>query len=416
MSSSVSSSPTSFSPREVQELRRALLAWYDREARILPWRIHGHAGGSAGGSGRRMSAYRVLLSETMLQQTQVSVVVERYREFVRRWPSARALASASLDEVLAAWSGLGYYSRARNLHRAVGEVVAHRGGHFPRDVEALRRLPGVGPYTANAVAALAFGHAVVAIDGNVRRVGARLFAYDAKPRLLEGAIQGLAGQTPAGMDAAARARHGDFAQALMELGALVCRPRAPRCGLCPLSGYCVAYRRGQVDSFPQRVARARRAVREGRAWIVERDGAYLLLARAPRGLLGGMFLPPLEGLDNPRVKTNTEMRALQTALAAHSTTRGFVEVGEVRHVFTHISFTARVYHLRLKPVKSDAERALLLWLSRALAPLEESGTAVWLPYDALGEIALPSLTSKLIVASRHRLKGVALVEAARRKD
>lgn len=393
--SSVSATPATLTARDLRMFRRRLLAWYDREARTLPWRARG---------GRRASAYRVLVSEMMLQQTRVAVVAGRYRDFVRRWPGARSLAAASEDEVLAAWSGLGYYARARNLHRAVCEVVSRHGGRFPRDLRALRRLPGVGEYTASALAALAFDEPVVAVDGNVRRVASRLFAFGngafgggdggGDARRLDSAVQGLVLR-----DAG---RHGDFAQALMELGALVCRPRSPLCGECPVSGFCAAYSAGRVAEFPVRAERARRDVREGRAWVVEHGGRVLLVARGRRGLLGGMFLPPLEGLDGDGDSDggDGERALLIEALSARISSRSCVEAGEARHIFTHVDFRARVYGLRL-----SSSRGLPRWLSDILDPMEARGEVVWLSRGDLHAetraVALPRLTIKLIETTKR---------------
>ena len=373
--------PPLFPAARARALRRQLLAWYDREARPLPWR------------GKRVSAYRTLLSETMLQQTRVAVVLPRYQDFLRRWPSARAFAAASQEEILAAWSGLGYYARARNLHQAVREVVFQRGGRFPRTPHELRQLPGVGPYTANALAAIAFSQPVVAIDGNVRRVAARLLAHEGASTQIDAAIQSLAVNAPS------PARHGDFAQAMMEIGALVCLPRRARCTLCPISRFCLSYKTGQTERFPRPTKRPTRVKRSGRAWILLHDGKVLLLVRRRQGLLAKMALPPLDGLDgaSSRVGYKDAQDALIAILSARLTqaprTR-FVEAGIVRHEFTHISYTARVYRLDLK-----RDQSLPAWLSRPLAPLVQTGSALWVSQDSLHTIAAARLTSKLIQAA-----------------
>jgi A/G-specific adenine glycosylase len=291
-------------------MRGALLAWYDRAARELPWR-------APPGSGAAPEPYRVWLSEVMLQQTTVAAVRGHFAAFLARWPTAAALAAAPEAEVMAAWAGLGYYARARNL-LACARAVADRGGRFPDSEEELRALPGVGPYTAAAIAAIAFGRQAVVVDGNVERVMARLHAVEtplpeAKPRL-----RALAARlTPAD-------RPGDYAQAVMDLGATICTPRAPACGICPWREACAGRQAGTAAELPRRAAKAAKPLRRGVAYLALRsDGAVLAETRPPTGLLGGMLglpgsawseAPPL-----PRPPFPAPWRRL----------------GEVRHVFTH---------------------------------------------------------------------------------
>ena len=255
------------------EASAEILAWYDRHARALPWRV-------PPGSDERPDPYRVWLSEVMLQQTTVAAVIPHFERFTARWPTVEALAAAEDGAVMAAWAGLGYYARARNL-LACARAVAGQGG-FPDTEPGLRALPGVGAYTAAAVAAIAFGHPAVVVDGNVERVMARLHAVLAP---LPGARRELrehaAALTPAH-------RPGDHAQAVMDLGATVCTPRRPACGICPWMARCAGRRAGLAETLPRRAPRAPRPARRGTLWIARRaDGAWLLERRPPRGMLGG---------------------------------------------------------------------------------------------------------------------------------
>ena len=258
-------------------ISRKLLAWYDRAARSLPWRL-------PPGAADRPDPYRIWLSEVMLQQTTVAAVGDRFAAFVARWPTVGALAAAPDAEVMAAWAGLGYYARARNLLACARVVARELGGRFPDTEEGLRALPGVGAYTAAAVAAIAFGRRAVVVDGNVERVMARLFAIEiplpaAKPRLVELA----ATLTPA-------ARAGEHAQALMDLGATICTPKRPACGICPLVADCAARRAGIAAELPRRAAKPAKPVRRGIAYLAVRaDGAVLVETRPANGLLGGML-------------------------------------------------------------------------------------------------------------------------------
>jgi A/G-specific adenine glycosylase len=254
------------------------LAWYDRHRRRLPWRA---------APGEPSDPYRVWLSEIMLQQTTVKAVAPYYARFLARWPDVRALAAAPLDEVLKTWAGLGYYSRARNLHACALAVVERHDGIFPADEAELRALPGIGGYTAAAIAAIAYDVPAIPIDGNVERVIARLYAVETPLPAAKREIAGLAlGIRP-------QNRAGDFAQALMDLGATICTPKRPACGLCPWHGSCAAEKRGDAEAFPRRTPKREGALRRGAAFVVRRTDGYLLLrSRPPRGLLGGMTEVP----------------------------------------------------------------------------------------------------------------------------
>ena len=254
---------------------QALLRWYDVNARTLPWR-------TPPGSATRPDPYRVWLSEVMLQQTTVAAVAPRYERFLARWPNVEAMAAATLDDVLGEWAGLGYYARARNLHKCA-QAVSARGG-FPETEEALRALPGVGDYTASAIAAIAFDRPAVVMDANIERVASRLFAIEtplpkAKPEL-KAAIATI---WP-------KKRSGDFAQCLMDLGATVCGPRAPKCLLCPLTEHCRARAKGIAEALPVKARKPEKPLRRGVAYALVNDRGEVLFERRPeKGLLGGML-------------------------------------------------------------------------------------------------------------------------------
>jgi A/G-specific adenine glycosylase len=300
-----------------------LLGWYDRHRRVLPWRA---------GPGDRADPYVVWLSEIMLQQTTVAAVAPRFAAFLSRFPDVGALAGARWEEVARAWAGLGYYARARNLH-AAAKAVAARGG-FPEDEAGLRALPGVGAYTAAAVAAIAFGRPAVPVDGNVERVMARLFAVR---ETLPGARAALAAHARAlGAAAAARARPGDFAQALFDLGATLCTPRRPGCALCPLRGGCEAHAQAIAEALPAKAPKTARPRRHGTAfWLEDARGHVLLRRRPHEGLLGGM--PELPG-----TPWRAEPWGQEEACAHAPAAASWSSAGLVRHVFTHFALDLSV--------------------------------------------------------------------------
>jgi A/G-specific adenine glycosylase len=327
----------------------ALLRWFDHHRRDLPWR-------------RKPSPYRTLVSEFMLQQTVVATVEPYFERFVARFPDFAALAAAREDEVTALWSGLGYYARARNLRRAAIAVVADQGGVLPSDEETLRTLPGIGPYTAAAVAAIAFDRPVFALDGNGIRVLARLHAVR-EPANLPATRERL---RALGQSLVPAARAGDFNQAMMELGALVCAPRSPDCGVCPVRAHCAVVRLGVTpEELPVKQPRpARRPVAIACA-LIERGGRVLLVRRQPGELLAGTWaLPAAEIADGA---------AAEDAARAAATAQGVVAsappvfCGRVRHVFTHRDLTADVFSVAdARAVyggrRSDQDRR---WVGRA---------------------------------------------------
>jgi A/G-specific adenine glycosylase len=303
----------------------ALLAWYDRHRRDLPWRAR---------PGEPADPYRVWLSEIMLQQTTVKTVAAYYERFLERFPSIEALAAASLEDVLKAWAGLGYYGRARNLHACAREVMRQHGGRLPEDEEALRRLPGIGSYTAAAIAAIAFGRRASPVDGNVERVVARLFAVEEPLPRARGMIRRLA---EALMPAS---RPGDFAQALMDLGATLCTPIRPACGVCPWMEACAARRQGCPEAFPRRVARAQGRLRRGAVFFVLReDDAVLVRSRPPEGLLGSMTEFPTTEWTPGFDETGALAHAPQFPHAPQWRRLS----GVVTHTFTHFPLELFVY-------------------------------------------------------------------------
>ena len=265
-------------PVAPSQLARMLLDWYDRHRRRLPWRA---------APGVPSDPYRVWLSEIMLQQTTVPVVVGYFQRFLARWPTLEALTQAELDDVLHAWQGLGYYARARNLHACAQHVLADHGGRFPPEEKALRALPGIGRYTAAAIAAIAFDRPATVVDGNVERVMARLRAVETPLPTAKSRLYTLAAElTP-------ETRPGDYAQALMDLGATVCTPRNPGCLACPWRDACEGRARGMAETLPRRAPKRPRPLRYGVSfWLMRADGAVLLRRRPETGLLGGMIELP----------------------------------------------------------------------------------------------------------------------------
>src|SRR5436190_5726351 len=292
-----------------------LLDWYDRHRRRLPWRPP---------AGERADPYRVWLSEIMLQQTGVKTVGPYFEKFLARWPDVTALAHASLDDVLRMWAGLGYYSRARNLHACAVAVRREHGGVFPDTEEGLRALPGIGPYTASAIAAIAFDRRTMPVDGNIERVVSRLHAVEeplpqAKPRIQELAATLLADT-----------RAGDSAQALMDLGSSICTPKKPACALCPLNEDCAARARGDQESFPRKVPKKSGELRRGAAFVVTRGDELLVRSRPDKGLLGGMTEVP--GSD--WIAAQDDKAALKRAPTLKGVSRWHRKAGVVTHVLT----------------------------------------------------------------------------------
>jgi len=341
-------------------LAEALLGWYDRHSRDLPWRAKG---------GRRPDPYHVWLSEVMLQQTTVATVGPYFRKFLDRWPTVRDLAAAELNDVLVAWAGLGYYARARNLHKCARAVAERHGGVFPDSEDALRDLPGIGDYTAAAVAAIAFDRPAAVMDGNIERVVSRLFAVEEPLPAAKPALKALVARlTP-------QRRPGDFAQAAMDLGATICTPRKPVCALCPWRPQCRAHSLGIAETLPRKAPKAERPVRHAIAfWATDPQGAVLLRRRPEKGLLGGM-------MEIPSTDWRGRPWTLAEALGAAPDAADWRLLPDlVSHTFTH-------FHLQI-----------------AVAVGRTGGKAegVWCSPRDLGGQALPTVMKKV---ARHAMTG-----------
>jgi len=336
----------------------ALLRWFAVDKRRLPWRAE---------PGERSDPYRVWLSEIMLQQTTVTAVRPYFEKFTARWPTVQALASAEDAEVMAAWAGLGYYARARNL-LACARAVAAKGGCFPATEEELLKLPGIGRYTAAAIASIAFGRRAIVVDGNVERVVARLFALKAELPGARSDIYALTDQlTPPGDS-------GDFAQAMMDLGATICTPRDPKCPRCPLAFSCSARAEGNPAAYPVKARKRAKPQKQGYAYWLQHEDHVLLVRRPAKGLLGGMLALP-----------TSEWREGEEIVSEAPVAANWNEAGSIDHVFAH--FALKLHLLCAKSERRDED-------------------AVWWPVERINEAGLPTLFAK--AAER----GVAWVSAA----
>ncbi|AZO31564.1 MULTISPECIES: A/G-specific adenine glycosylase [unclassified Mesorhizobium] len=346
----------------------SLLGWYDAHHRDLPWRVTP----GAFARGTRPDPYRVWLSEVMLQQTTVEAVKAHFRSFLEKWPTVEGLAAAPVEDVMKAWAGLGYYSRARNL-KACADLVAQRGGRFPDTEAGLKELPGIGAYTAAAIAAIAFDRPAAVVDGNVERVISRLYSIEtplgeAKPEI-RALVEKLVPET----------RPGDFAQATMDLGATICTPKRPRCMLCPLREDCSAMLAGDPERFPVRLPKDDKPLRRGAAFVAERgDGAILLRKRPEKGLLGGMTEVPTTAWTARADGATTEDAAPFPA--------GWRRAGRIGHVFTHFALELDVFHAHIEGGAPDGH----FW---SLAH-EISGEALPTVMKKVIEAAIPGATRK----------------------
>jgi A/G-specific adenine glycosylase len=341
-----------------------LLDWYDRHRRRLPWRPL---------PGEKADPYRVWLSEIMLQQTGVKTVGPYFEKFLARWPGIDALGRGSLDDVLRMWAGLGYYSRARNLHACAVAVLRDHGGAFPDTEQGLQALPGIGPYTAAAIAAIAFGRRTMPVDGNIERVVSRLFAVEeplpqAKP-LIKQLAATLLGDS----------RAGDSAQALMDLGSSICTPKKPACALCPLNDGCTARARGEQETYPHKAVKKTGALRRGAAFVVTRGDELLVRTRLEKGLLGGMTEVP----GSNWLAAQDDKAALKQAPALAGISRWHRKAGIVTHVFTHFPLELVVYTASVP--------------ARTRAP----GDMRWVPMATLRDEALPNVMRKVIAHGRN---------------
>jgi len=351
------------SPDRTDAVADALLAHYEGHARVLPWRV-------PPGSASQADPYRVWLSEVMLQQTTVAAVIPYFERFTRRWPTVEALAAAADAEVMAAWAGLGYYARARNLLACARAVAHDHGGRFPDTEEGLRALPGIGAYTAAAIAAIAFDRRAVVVDANVERVVARLFALDDPLPKGRARIRDRADAvTP-------DRRAGDFAQAMMDLGSAICTPRAPQCLICPLTDLCAARALASPEAFPVKPPKTDKPHRHGTVWWLERcDGHVWLERRDARRMLGGMAGLPGTAWDR-REEADRATPPLEARWRALN--------WPVEHVFTHFRLT------------------LTVKIGRVDAGAEPSGAGHWWPRERIAEAGLPTLYAKVARAVMER--------------
>ncbi len=341
----------------------AILNWYDAHARKLPWRSP---------PGMQPDPYHVWLSEIMLQQTTVVTVGPYFEKFLNLWPTVHALAAASLDDVLTAWAGLGYYARARNLHKCAIAVSIEFGGQFPKDRDNLLSLPGVGPYTAAAISAIAFDKPEVVVDGNIERIVSRLYRITTPLPAAKKEITEFASKIMP------RRRAGDYAQALMDIGATICTPRTPNCAACPVSRHCAAFAAGDMAQFPvkapKKVKPTRRAVV---FWLERSDGAVLLRRREEKGLLGGMMEFP--STDWGEETLSIEMAIMRLFPAHFQALAGqAAQKTLVRHTFTH-------FHLELQPVVTSLEAP-----DETILPGGQ-----WVKPEEFGSYALPTLMNKV---------------------
>jgi len=350
-----------------QQRRHSLLDWYDRHGRSLPWRTKG---------ADIPTPYRVWLSEIMLQQTTVITVKPYFAHFMQTWPTLNDLADADLDQVLHAWQGLGYYARARNLHKCAKAVVDEYEGHFPDDEQKLLKLPGIGPYTAAAISAIAFNRPTAPVDGNIERVFARLMALgEPSPGLRTDVAREL-------LSTVSKQRPGDFVQALMDLGATVCTPKNPQCEECPWlnlpKGGCLAFAQGNATAYPVRKQKKKKPVRRGIAfWAENAEGGVFIRRRDEKGLLGGMMeFPSTDWRESPwDLNEAIEGAPFQADWQALS--------GVVRHTFTH-------FHLEL---------TVCLGQVPVLARTGADDKGIWSPLEGLSQYALPTLMKKI---ANHR--------------
>lgn len=336
-------------------LRTALLSWYDREGRTLPWRLRPEDRRA----GREPDAYAVWLSEIMLQQTTVPHATPYWHRFLELWPRIEDLAAAPREDVMREWAGLGYYARARNLHACAGVVATELGGVFPDTMEGLRALPGIGDYTANAILAAAFDKPASVVDGNVERVLTRFYRIEAPMPKAKPEIRGLAAEL------ADPDRPGDYAQAIMDLGAIVCTPRNPDCDHCPWGFACAARAVGDILSYPRKLKKIARPIRHGIAWLVRRQGRIWLRQRADQGLLGGMMEVPSSEWGEAGAASEPPFNA------------AWEDRGEIRHVFTH-------FELRLSVREAEA------------GPGWEPEQGIWADHAQLHDHALPSVMRKVV--------------------
>ncbi len=331
-----------------------LLIWFDEHKRVMPWRAD---------SKKNVESWQTWVSEVMLQQTTVATVTPRYQEFMEKWPTFNALSQASEDEILHFWQGLGYYSRARNLYRGVQYVAKNYNGHLPHDYKSLKKIPGIGDYTAGAIASIAFGEPVPAIDGNVARLLARFWVIgEIGEKFKKELGDKLSLYIPK--------RTGDFTQALIELGALICRPNNPQCHRCPISAQCQAYQLNKIDDYPKKQKKKEREKREARFYIIQNTQEETLFFKRPaKGLLASLYILPSNNW------YNDEMVDIENKLNDIISKRQWL--GQYKHIFTHIELSAYVYKITLDTIPR--------W-----------NDAYWISKKGINDIALPTVIKKAL--------------------
>lgn len=317
--------------RHILDMRAALLRWYDEQGRTLPWRVRPEDRAK----GVTADPYAVWLSEVMSQQTTLTHAAPYWEKFLSAFPSVLDLADADRKQVLSMWAGLGYYARARNLHKCAGVIRDAHEGIFPTDETTLLKLPGIGPYTAATIAAICADEATNIVDGNVERVISRVFAFEAPLPKGRKALRALAA-TLVRAD-----RPGDYGQALMDLGATVCSPKNPSCNLCPWASWCIAHKHGKETSFPRKAKKTAPPIRYGYAYVLRSGNQFLVEQRPDKGLLGGMLgLPTSDWGERP---TNH-----YAAPVGKNGSRNWQQMGEVKHVFTHFELRLEVFAAEIK--------------------------------------------------------------------
>lgn len=340
-------------------MQEQLLAWYDRQGRVLPWRVRPEDRDA----GQVADPYAVWLSEIMLQQTTVPHATPYWQKFLAEFPSVIDLANADRDRILTMWAGLGYYARARNLHKCAGVIRDQYDGNFPKTEAELLKLPGIGPYTAATIAAICFDEATNIVDGNVERVVSRIFKIDAPLPKARPEYRRLA------KTLAPKFRPGDYGQAIMDLGATICTPRSPKCQICPWQSYCAALKKGTPKDYPKKLKKAKLPIRYGAAFVLRHGDSILLRRRPDKGLLGGMMgFPGTEWGEKPKdpLKAAPESRNWEKC------------EGYVKHIFTH-------FELRLDVYRAEA--------------IDKSVTGVWASLKDIDEFALPTVMKKVMSAS-----------------
>lgn len=385
---------SSDSPKRSGLVFHKMLRWYDENHRDLEWRVSP----AQRRRGERPDPYRVWLSEVMLCQTNVTTVAPYFRAFMTRWPDVASLAAAPREAVLGIWAGLGYYARARNVHECAKVIVQKYQGRFPASVDELRTLPGIGVYCAASIGAIAFDLPVLPVDGNIERILARFFRVETPMPQAKKEIAALASALRS------EVRAGDFAQSLMDLGAMICTPRAPRCALCPLRSDCLVADNPQAEDFPRRAPKGPGASREGRCGVVFSGSLVLCHRRADQGLLGGMWGLPGDDWDRqarsrlgaPRMGASSVKAWYPVAELADLV---WHEAGEIQHVFTHFALKMRIYQAQI----ADDSALRQHWLDRLACASVHSHPAHWHWLDTGPGAAepLPTLMRKAVRAAQN---------------